>query len=148
MLAQPDLAQRTWECSHIGGDRFAANLLCFPHGIYYGWVEPAEGSILARAYADGRVDPRRYRGRAGLPVAVQAAEQFLRQERGLTGVDDLRPRRARRQRDGSVEVIFDDPGGTGLAATVGVIRDGPAVRLTCKSDSPAVPPRFARFGSG
>ena len=27
-----------WECSHIGGDRFAANLVCFPHGIYYGRV--------------------------------------------------------------------------------------------------------------
>ena len=25
-----------WECSHIGGDRFAATLLLFPHGINYG----------------------------------------------------------------------------------------------------------------
>ena len=28
----------TWECSHIGGDRFTANLVCFPHGVYYGHV--------------------------------------------------------------------------------------------------------------
>jgi hypothetical protein len=31
-----------WECSHIGGDRFAANVVCFPHGVYYGRVGPAE----------------------------------------------------------------------------------------------------------
>ncbi|HEX2240915.1 MAG TPA: sucrase ferredoxin, partial [Actinomycetota bacterium] len=35
--AKPD----AWECSHIGGDRFAANLVCFPHGVYYGRVTAA-----------------------------------------------------------------------------------------------------------
>ncbi|HEX6248162.1 MAG TPA: sucrase ferredoxin, partial [Nocardioidaceae bacterium] len=27
---------QTWEVSHIGGDRFAANVLVLPHGLYYG----------------------------------------------------------------------------------------------------------------
>ena len=31
-------ASTTWEVSHIGGDRFAANLLVLPEGLYYGRV--------------------------------------------------------------------------------------------------------------
>ena len=33
---------RTWESSHVGGDRFAGNLVAFPHGLYFGRVEPGE----------------------------------------------------------------------------------------------------------
>ena len=32
--------EQTWEVSHIGGDRFAANLVVLPEGLYYGHVEP------------------------------------------------------------------------------------------------------------
>jgi hypothetical protein len=35
---------RLWECSHIGGDRFAGNLVCLPEGVYYGRLGPAEAS--------------------------------------------------------------------------------------------------------
>ena len=34
--AHPEL---TWEVSHIGGDRFAANALVLPHGLYYGRLD-------------------------------------------------------------------------------------------------------------
>ena len=29
----------TWEVSHIGGDRFAGNMLVLPHGLYYGRID-------------------------------------------------------------------------------------------------------------
>src|SRR5205085_492850 len=29
LAALPD--ETAWQCSHMGGDRFAANVLCFPH---------------------------------------------------------------------------------------------------------------------
>ena len=32
--------ERTWETSHLGGDRFAGNVLILPIGIYYGRVGP------------------------------------------------------------------------------------------------------------
>ena len=35
LLAERD-PDAVWECSHIGGDRFAATMLLFPHGINYG----------------------------------------------------------------------------------------------------------------
>ena len=48
-------APDAWECSHVGGDRFAANIVCLPEGIYYGRVEPerarAVGGGLPRAPA-------------------------------------------------------------------------------------------------
>ena len=34
--------EQTWEVSHIGGDRFAANVLVLPDGLYYGRVSAAD----------------------------------------------------------------------------------------------------------
>ncbi|WP_324278249.1 sucrase ferredoxin [Blastococcus brunescens] len=42
-----------WECSHLGGDRFAANVLVLPHGFYYGQV-PGDGADLVAAHTRGR----------------------------------------------------------------------------------------------
>jgi hypothetical protein len=63
-----------WESTHVGGHRFAANLVLLPHGLYYGPVDLAAASAAIDAYRDGKVLAHRYRGRAGLPVAEQAAE--------------------------------------------------------------------------
>ena len=69
----PDL---TWESTHVGGDRFAANLVAFPHGLYHGRVEPDEGPEIARGYREGRIARLdRYRGRSSDPFHVQAAER-------------------------------------------------------------------------
>ena len=72
----------TWECSHLGGDRFAATLILFPHGLYYGRVTGAEAPGLVEAYLDGRIEPRLFRGRSSLPNVVQAAAAFARANRG------------------------------------------------------------------
>ncbi|MDP9392751.1 MAG: hypothetical protein M3Q27_00150 [Actinomycetota bacterium] len=32
---------RVWECTHLGGDRFAGNVAVLPHGYLYGRVSPA-----------------------------------------------------------------------------------------------------------
>src|SRR5581483_10707244 len=29
------LKEHAWQTTHLGGDRFAANMVCLPHGIYY-----------------------------------------------------------------------------------------------------------------
>lgn len=72
----------TWECSHLGGDRFAATLILFPHGLYYGRMTAADAPALVDAYRHGLVDPRWFRGRSALPNVVQAAEAFARADRG------------------------------------------------------------------
>lgn len=78
-----------WECSHIGGDRFAANLVAFPHGIYYGRVQPNDVVDLMSTYADGNLSLANYRGRCCYPFPLQAAEYFARRETAATGVVDL-----------------------------------------------------------
>jgi hypothetical protein len=77
-----------WECSHLGGDRFAANALVLPHGFYYGQVT-GDGADLVAAHSRGQVVLRWLRGRAGVPPPGQAAQHTARQQLGLLGVDDL-----------------------------------------------------------
>jgi hypothetical protein len=82
-------AERTWECTHLGGHRFAGNFVCLPHGIVYGRVGPADGPRLADAYLAGRLDPDLLRGRSAWPSPAQVAEQILRRRLGLLRVDDV-----------------------------------------------------------
>jgi hypothetical protein len=85
-----DHAGRTWECTHLGGHRFAANLVCLPHGVLYGRVPPGEGRRVADAYLAGRVDPALLRGRSAWPGPAQVAEATVRLELGLDRLDDVR----------------------------------------------------------
>lgn len=81
--------EQTWEVSHIGGDRFAANLMVLPHGLYYGRLEPGDAAAFARAHRDGRLDLAHLRGRCAYPFSVQAAEIYLRRHTGVDGIDAL-----------------------------------------------------------
>jgi hypothetical protein len=76
-LAQSLAAQypgQVWETTHVGGHRFAANLVILPHGLYYGPVGVAAATAAISAYARGAIMPERYRGRAGQPKATQEDE--------------------------------------------------------------------------
>ncbi len=77
---------RTWECTHVGGDRFAANVLLMPAGLVYGHVDVGSAVGLTTAYAAGRVVPHLLRGRCGSVPAAQVAEHHAR---ALIGDDRL-----------------------------------------------------------
>lgn len=79
-----------WECSHVGGDRFAANVVSFPHGLYHGRVTPASVVPLVHAYQAGRIHPAGFRGRTAWSAAAQQAEVLLRHELDDWDVDSLR----------------------------------------------------------
>ncbi|MGQ0777453.1 MAG: sucrase ferredoxin [Pseudonocardiales bacterium] len=83
--------QRTWECSHVGGDRFAANLVLLPHGFYFGHVPPESATELVRIYDKGLLGLRWLRGRSSLLPPVQAAQHFVRTATGEAGVDSYPP---------------------------------------------------------
>jgi hypothetical protein len=76
-----------WETTHVGGDRYAANLVCLPHGLYYGDLDEERAMAAAEEYRCGRVVLEGYRGRAGLSEPVQAAEHFVRARSGILGVE-------------------------------------------------------------
>ncbi|MCP2336190.1 hypothetical protein FHU30_001520 [Actinomadura rupiterrae] len=75
-----------WETTHVGGDRYAANLVCLPHAIYYGNLGPAEAETAVSAYLNGRVVLDHLRGRAGMPEPAQAAEHAVRARTGVLDV--------------------------------------------------------------
>lgn len=75
-----------WECSHTGGDRFAANLLTLPHGDLYGRVT-GDGAGIVDATQRGEVLLEHYRGRTGEPPAVQVALREARARLRVLGVD-------------------------------------------------------------
>jgi hypothetical protein len=85
-----DHAERIWECTHLGGHRFAGNLVCLPDGIVYGRVSADDGPRLADAYLAGRLDPALLRGRSAWPAPAQVAEQALRLRTALAGIDEVR----------------------------------------------------------
>jgi hypothetical protein len=68
---------QVFQTTHVGGHRFAANLVILPHGLYYGPVGLAEATAAIGAYERGAVTAGRYRGRAGQPKAAQEAEHEL-----------------------------------------------------------------------
>ena len=110
--------ENTWECSHLGGDRFAATMLVLPEGLCYGRVDSTDPAELVRRYLDGRLDDRFLRGRTSLPHAVQAAQHFAREASGEDRIDALAPllvERADHQilvtlsaEGGPVEVILEE----------------------------------------
>src|SRR4051812_19643299 len=129
-----------WECSHLGGDRFAANVLVLPYGFYYGQV-PGDGGELVAAHERERVALPWLRGRAGLPPAAQAAQHAARQELGLLGVDDLPVRSVRGLPGpgGGVErweVVLGEHDDELLVAVSSHLSE-PAVHLTCRALHPA-----------
>ncbi len=81
----------TWECSHVGGDRFAANLVVLPHGLYYGRLDRETVVEVVEAHERGAVLRSVSRGRSSVPAPVQAAEHFAREHLDEDRLDRLRP---------------------------------------------------------
>lgn len=96
-----------WETTHVGGDRYAANMVCLPHGIYYGSLSPAEAVTAADAYLRGEVVLDRLRGRAGRAEAAQAAEHFAREHCGEFRLDAVHVRSTVRVADAIHESVVD-----------------------------------------
>jgi hypothetical protein len=62
-----------WETSHLGGERFAANVLLLPGGDLFGRLDPPGALRVVDGYRAGRIDLDHHRGRFGSPAVEQAA---------------------------------------------------------------------------
>jgi hypothetical protein len=87
---QDSPAPVVWHSSHVGGHRFAANLICLPHGLLYGRVGAQTAALILAAYQRGEVYLPNLRGRAGYPQPVQAAEIYLRECSGEMDLEAYR----------------------------------------------------------
>ena len=134
--------ERTWECTHIGGDRFAANMVVLPTGAYFGRVVPADVAPLTSGLREGRVLLSRYRGRSWYDRASQFAEISVRRRFGLDELDAVRVEwRRRGAGDGAVRVGVGLPDGRSVVVALRP-RVYSARPLTCASTTPAAPWTF------
>lgn len=141
--------ETTWECSHIGGDRFAANLLILPHGLYYGRVDAARAGELVSAHERGEVVPDLLRGRSRWLPAAQAAQQHARAAYGERAIGAFEPAGTLPLGDGRWQVRLRRRE-TGASATepayvvatvTATARAGPGL-LTCHATHLSHPPAF------
>lgn len=94
-----------WECSHLGGHRFAPTALVLPTGYAYGRLDPATAIAARKAAFPGEVDTTLCRGRSTWSPAGQVAELAVRAATGIRDADALQ--------------VVDTAGGAVIAA-----RDG------------------------
>ena len=133
--------EAVWECSHVGGDRFAANLLVLPHGLYYGRVGPDAGVEVVTAHERGEVHPSFLRGRTTFLPVEQAAQHHARLALGEFAINALNPVSAKPLPERWWEVrLSHQP--RDLVATVRTVTAGPAALLTCAAQHEAHPPAF------
>jgi hypothetical protein len=81
--------ETTWECSHVGGDRFAANLVVLPDGACYGNLSAGSAVPVVEAHLGGTVTPAHLRGLSTEPPVVQAALVAAHERFGPGGARDL-----------------------------------------------------------
>lgn len=121
-----------WGVSHIGGDRFAGNLLVLPDGLYYGGLDEVSAPEVVAEYRAGRLALDHLRGRSFWPMPIQAAEIALRRARGDDSLAPY-PLLARSGPTGLRRYTFEVPG-TGEEITVQVRREeGEPTDLTCQA---------------
>jgi hypothetical protein len=88
--AQQQVGPQAWQCSHLGGHRFAATALFLPSGLCYGRLTPASiGEVLGCDQA-GDIHLPTLRGRVGYPQPLQAAEYLLRDSLHVTAHDAVK----------------------------------------------------------
>lgn len=139
--AHPD---RVWESSHVGGDRFAANLVVLPEGLYVGRVEVDEVVEVVQALTAGTLPAGHVRGRSSLPLPTQAAQQFARDATGRWAVTDLAPAVQEPAGPDTWRIVLSGPGGGDVDVVVRYDRQGDGGRhlLSCDADEAKVPPLF------
>lgn len=137
-LVEPDTV---WEASHLGGDRFAANLVLLPEGHYFGRVSPGEAVQLVEDLRTGTLPVRHWRGRSSLPLPTQAAQSFARYGLGRKGFDDLV---LVTQADAGTDVwrVVLADGEKSVEVVVRYVRDIEPALLTCDAPDAKVAARF------
>jgi hypothetical protein len=135
---------RVWESSHVGGDRFAGNLVCLPDGLFYGHLDVEAARAAVAANEGGRIDLDHFRGRSCHPFAVQAAEGLLRRRLAIQGTDALSLVDVERRGDRHL-VRFVHRDGRTLVAEIATGRAGAEQPLTC-SGPPVSAPSYDLVG--
>ncbi|HEY57557.1 MAG TPA: NUDIX domain-containing protein [Anaerolineae bacterium] len=133
-----------WMSTHIGGHRFAPNLMVLSHGLAYGRVRSAEdAAAIVQATEQSQVHLGLLGGRLALPRPAQAAEHFLRQRTGARAVDAFRLAWLRESPEHHWEAAFLGP--EEQAYRVTLRREKSPLQRPTSCGAPAKPMRFYRL---
>lgn len=133
---------RVWESSHLGGCRFAANVVVLPSGLYYGRVSTVDVPALVAAQARGEVMREHLRGRSALLAPAQAATQLVA-ERLDVSPNDVLVVAEPAARDGGLWHVDVRVGAEQLTAVVRLFGLGGRVKLTCEAQHDDRPPAWS-----
>jgi hypothetical protein len=128
-----------WEISHIGGHRFAGNLVVLPDGLVYGGLDVAEAVGTVRLHQAGRLDLAHLRGRAGLPRAAQAAEVLLRRELDVDALGAVSAGQVEADAAGTSSVLLDVDGRGRWMVRVAKQPLGTSALTSCDATEPEDP---------
>jgi hypothetical protein len=134
---QAYVGERAWQCSHIGGHRFAPTSLFLPHGLCYGRIDPSHIGAMVSAHREGRITLDYLRGRVCYDAPVQAADYLLRQQLGLSGFADLRLIAAAEAEPGMWMMQFAENGRTHHIRLQKITTDV-AIYTSCANDKQAL----------
>ncbi len=137
-----------WQSTHVGGDRFAGNVVCFPHGLYYGRVAPDAAWALLDEHLAGRIYLDRFRGRCCYPFPVQAAARAVRVDTGLNELEDLALAGLERTGRGRWRVSLRVRATEAVHVREVAEEQGELTYLTCSADTLRHPRRFVAAGLG
>lgn len=124
--------EQTWECSHVGGCRFAANVIVLPDGAYYGNLEPARAVDVVHDHLGGRMAAGALRGLARHPPVAQIAVGLALERWGPFAAHAVRVRRIEQMAPDAWEVDLVVPGRPAVRVSVRTSARPPA-RLTCRA---------------
>lgn len=128
-----------WECTHVGGDRFAANVMMLPDGALYGGLDATSAADVVHRHLSGVVTPAYLRGSSTLAPAAQAVEVAAHRAWGPapgSAVDSARVTVVERGHRWAVSLRCRSPLPELVEAQVVARRREPAV-LTCRALAPA-----------
>ena len=142
-----------WECSHIGGDRFAPNVVILPDGFYYGNLDPDGAVEVVGQHLAGAVPSAHLRGVARYSPPVQAAVAAAYERLAPLGPADVTVRTVDREepldRHGSQTTVELDIAGRLDPLRVDILSvRRPAAQLTCRAGraTPATEYRVQALG--
>ncbi|MCF3960673.1 sucrase ferredoxin [Streptomyces fuscigenes] len=137
--ARPDLV---WECTHVGGDRFAANVVVLPDGVYYGGLDSSSALLAVEEHLAGRIRADHLRGYTNLNPPQQAATAAVLRAHGPAGRHDYAVVETLRVGDRwRVRVAGRPPDGPVFDVEVRADRTAPE-RLTCNGTVPSSAVRY------
>ncbi|MFC8899535.1 sucrase ferredoxin [Streptomyces cinereoruber] len=130
----PDLV---WECTHVGGDRFAANVFVAPDGVYYGNLNAASAVTVVEGHLADRIGADHLRGYTDLVPAQQAALSAVLRHTGPSGRHDYAIEETVREGDRWRIRVTGRPAGLSAFEVEVRAHRSPPLRLTCRGLSPA-----------